>query len=324
MSRRALIFGISGQDGAYLAQLLLAKGYEVCGASRDPSSLQSTNLSRLNIRNSIQLVAAQPKDFHSVTRCLSEFKPDEVYNLSGLTSVALSFEQPVECFESISVGTLHVLEAIRLNNRDIRFYNAGSSECFGNTNSLPADENTAFLPRSPYGVAKAAAFWQVSNFREAYDLFVCSGILFNHESPLRPERFVTKKIIAAAVRIAAGKQTEKLTLGNLNVARDWGWAPEYVDAMWRMLQIPRAEDFVIATGQTNPLKSFVAKAFEYVGLDWTEHVTTDPKFSRPTDIEANYASPNKAERILGWQATSKMNDVIKKMIQAEKDGNNFA
>ena len=318
MASRALIFGISGQDGSYLARLLLEKGYEVFGASRSPVSERSPNLDQLGIANQVRRAQAQPRDIDSVLHCLTEFRPHEVYNLSGLTSVALSFEQPIESFESISVGTLHLLEAIRRSKSDIKFYNAGSSESFGNTDGVPASETTALRPRSPYGVAKAAAYWHVANFREAYGSFACSGILFNHESPLRPDRFVTRKIVAGAVAIASGKKTDKLALGNLDVARDWGWAPEYVEAMWKMLQLNGPEDFVIATGETNRLEDFVAESFAAVGLNWREHVTVDPQFARPMDIRANYASPEKAATQLGWRASKKMKDVVAAMIQAEK------
>jgi GDPmannose 4,6-dehydratase len=232
--------------------------------------------------------------------------------------VALSFEQPVETLESISVGSLNLLEGIRFLNQRIRLYNAGSSECFGDTGELAADENTAFRPRSPYAVAKAAAFWQVANYREAYGLHACSGILFNHESPLRPERFVTQKIVYAACRIAAGKQ-KYLKLGNLSVQRDWGWAPEYVDAIWRMLQEERPDDYVIATGETNRLEDFVAEAFMLVGLDWRAHVERDSTLLRPTDLTVGRANPAKARERLGWAASSKMRDVVRQMVAAAQE-----
>ena len=261
--RTALICGISGQDGTYLAQLLLEKGYRVIGTSRDAQVTTFGNLIKLGIRDRVEVASMALSDFRSVLQVLARFQPDEVYNLAGQSSVGLSFEQPVETLESISVGTLNLLEGIRFLNRDIRLYNAGSSECFGDTGDTPANEQTPFRPRSPYAVAKAAAFWQVANYREAYGLFACSGILFNHESPLRPERFVTQKIVRAACRIAAGSK-ERLTLGRLDIQRDWGWAPEYVEAMWKMLQQPQPEDFVIATGETHALQDFVAEAFAAV------------------------------------------------------------
>ncbi|MEJ2201150.1 MAG: GDP-mannose 4,6-dehydratase, partial [Desulfuromonadaceae bacterium] len=234
----------------------------------------------------------------------------------GQSSVGLSFQQPVETLESISVAALNLLEAIRFIDRPIRFYNAGSSECFGDTNGIAADETTPFRPRSPYAVAKAAAFWEVANYREAYGLFACSGILYNHESPLRHERFVTKKIVAAACRIAAGSR-ERLTLGDIHIARDWGWAPEYVEAMWRMLQQQRPDDYLIATGETHKLEEFVAAAFAEVGLDWREHVAIDPVLYRPTEIAVGRANPRKAREVLDWRATYRMPDVVRMMVAAQ-------
>jgi len=257
-------------------------------------------------------------DFRSVLQCLSRAKPDEVYNLAGQSSVGLSFEQPVETMESISIGTLNLLEAIRFLQQPIRLYSAGSGECFGDTGGASADENTPFRPRSPYAVAKSAAHWEVANYRESYDLFACTGILFNHESPLRPERFVTRKIISAACRIAAGCN-EKLQLGNIAIARDWGLASEYVDAMWRMLQQESPGDYVIATGETNTLEDFVAEVFQQLGLNWHEHVATDPALLRPSEIMVSKGNPEKAFRELGWQAEHRMRDVINIMITAEQE-----
>ena len=249
---------------------------------------------------------------------LVQVEPDEVYNLSGQSSVGFSFEQPVETMESISIATLNLLEAIRFTKRSVRFYSAGSGECFGDTHGRAADEETPFRPRSPYAVAKAAAHFEVANYREAYGLFACSGILFNHESPLRPERFVTRKIVSAACRIAAGSR-ERLRLGNTKVKRDWGWAPEYVEAMWRMLQQQRPDDYVIATGQTHSLDDFVGAAFAAVGLDARDHVDVDPALYRPTDIEGNYANPEKAARVLGWRASVDMAEAVKRMVAAERE-----
>ena len=316
--KRALICGISGQDGAYLAQRLLDLGYQVAGTSRDAQITPFTNLQRLGISARVGLTSMVLTDFRSVLQTLAKTEPDEVYNLAGQSSVALSFDQPVETLESIATGTLNLLEAIRFLGRPIRLYNAGSSECFGDTDGRPADETTAFRPRSPYAVAKATAHWQVANYRDAYGLFACTGILFNHESPLRPERFVTRKIVAAAGRIARGS-TEKLHLGNLAIHRDWGWAPDYVDAMWRLLQRERAEDFVIATGVTHSLAEFVAAAFANHGLDWQDHVQTDPDLLRPADIAYNAANPSKANERLDWQARHRMPDVVRLMVEAEDD-----
>jgi GDPmannose 4,6-dehydratase len=316
--KTALICGISGQDGSYLARLLLERGYEVVGASRDAQRASFENLEKLGIRDRVRIMSVALNDFRSVINVLSATDPDEVYNLAGQSSVALSFEQPVETLESISVAVLNLLEAIRFLKKDVRLYNAGSSESFGDTAGRAADENTPFRPRSPYALAKAAAFWQVANYREAYGLYACSGILFNHDSPLRPERFVTQKIVHGACRIAAGMQ-QVLKLGNLSVQRDWGWAPEYVDAMWRILQQQKPDDFVIATGETHRLEEFVAEAFRLVGLDWRSHVETDPGLLRPTDLAVGRANPAKAREQLGWEAKLRMRDVVREMVAAAQD-----
>lgn len=314
--KKALICGISGQDGAYLAKLLLEKGYSVCGTSRDAQISAFRNLTQLDICDRIKLTSMVLTDFRSVLQVLSRVDPDEIYNLAGQSSVGLSFDQPVETLESIATGTLNLLEAIRFLNKPIRFYNAGSSECFGNTYGEAADETTPFRPRSPYGVAKATAFWEVANYREAYGVFACSGILFNHESPLRPERFVTQKIVATACRIASGSQ-EKLCLGNIDIERDWGWAPEYVEAMWRMLQQDTPDDYVIATGASYKLETFVERAFAAVNLDWQEHVTIDKSLFRPTEIARGQGNPDKARTQLGWQAQFQMPEVARMMVEAK-------
>jgi len=316
MAKRALICGVSGQDGAYLAQLLLSKGYEVFGTSRDAQMSSFRNLSALGIKEQIRCESMSLNDFRSVIQVLINVEPDEIYNLAGQSSVGLSFQQPVETLESICVGTLNLLEAIRLTGKKIKFYNAGSSECFGDVGNDRADEQTPFHPRSPYAVAKAAAYWEVANYREAYDLFACSGILFNHESPLRPERFVTRKIISAVCQIA--EQNEgMIRLGNIDIKRDWGWAPEYVEAMWLMLQQDKPEDFVIATGETNSLQDFVAAAFSCVGLNWGKHVEIDPQLFRPTDLAESKGNPQKALGGLGWEAKYKMRDVVKMMVDSQ-------
>lgn len=315
--KTAVICGISGQDGAYLARLLLQKGYAVCGTSRDAQVSSFKNLVTLGIRDQVKLESMALGDFRSVLQTLTKIQPDEIYNLAGQSSVGLSFDQPVETLESIATGTLNLLEAIRFLNQPMRFYNAGSSECFGNTQGEAADETTPFRPRSPYGVAKATAFWEVANYREAYGIFCCSGILFNHESPLRPERFVTRKIVKAAVSIAAGG-TEKLRLGNITVARDWGWAPEYVEAMWLMLQQAVPDDYVIATGASYQLEDFIEAIFATLGLDWRDHVETDESLLRPSEIMKGQGNPTKAKDRLGWQAAYQMPDVARMMVEAEQ------
>lgn len=315
MPGRALIFGVSGQDGAYLADFLLKKGYEVHGTSRDHEVSSFENLKTLGIRDRIQLRSMDASDFRSVLTTLQAVDAGEIYNLGGQSSVGLSFAYPVETFDSISTGTINILECLRLLKHPARFYNAGSSEVFGNT-PVPADEETPFRPRSPYATAKAAAHYSVANYREAYGLFACTGILFNHESPLRPARFVTRKIVSAAVRIAGGSD-EKLRLGNLDVHRDWGWAPDYVDAMWRMLQLETPEDFVVATGEMNSLKTFVQEVFAGLGLDWSKHVETNDSLLRPSDIERSVGRPQKVREKLKWQAVLKFPEIIAKLIEAE-------
>ena len=314
---KALICGVSGQDGAYLAQLLLDEGYEVIGTSRDAMVSSFANLRHLGLHGRIEAASMVLTDFRSVFGALKRYAPDEIYNLAGQSSVGLSFEQPVETMESIVLGTLNLLEAIRFMDRPIRFYNAGSSECFGNAGEEPATEETPFQPKSPYAVAKASAHHLVANYREAYGLFACTGILFNHESPLRPERFVTQKIIRAAARIAAGSG-EQLMLGNIDIKRDWGWAPEYARAMHLMLMQEKPQDFVIATGRTVSLQYFVEKAFSYFFLDWRSHVVSNPALRRPSDIAVGSGNPSKAQADLGWSAQKDVDDVIMEMCQAAR------
>jgi GDPmannose 4,6-dehydratase len=310
---RALICGVGGQDGAYLAQLLLRKGYEVWGSSRDAQVTDFRNLRRLGQAGQVQLCSMAPTDFRSVLSALTRSAPDEVYFLAGQSSVGLSFEQPVETLESISVGTLNMLEAIRFLGGKIKLYHASSSECFGDVGQRPANEDTPFHPRSPYAVAKASAHWMVANYREAYGLYACSGILFNHESPLRPARFVTRKIVDGALRIANGS-TEKLQLGRLDIVRDWGWAPEYVDAMWRMLQQEQAEDFVIATGVSVSLQEFVKEVFDSLGLKADEHVESERLLYRPSDIAWSQGDANRARERLEWVAQIKMPELAKRLV----------
>ena len=299
-----------------MSKLLLDRGYEVHGTSRDAQLSNFSNLARLGIREQVKAWSMSTTDFRSVLQVLLRVRPAEVYNLSGQSSVGLSFDQPVETLESVATGTLNLLEAIRFSGLPVRFYSAGSGEVFGDTNGVPATEEMRFAPRSPYAVAKAAAYWQVTNYREAYQLYACTGILFNHESPLRPERYVTRKIVAAACRIADGS-AETLVLGNMDVARDWGWAPEYVEAMWLMLQQDIADDYVVATGDTRTLAEFVEATFSCVGLDWHDHVRTDPSLFRPADIRRGAANPSKAKSKLGWQAKNGLNDIVAAMVNAE-------
>ncbi len=313
--RRALVCGIGGQDGAYLAALLLSKGYEVTGTSRDANVVNLDGLRAQGIAEQVRILSMVPSDFRTVLRTVTRSEPDEVYNLAGQTSVGLSFEQPVEAIESVSIGTLNLLEAMRHVGRPMRFYNAGSSECFGDTGAAVANEQTPFRPRSPYAVAKVCAQNLVANYREAYSLFACTGILFNHESPLRPTHFVTQKIVKAAARIAAGAN-ERLSLGNIDIHRDWGWAPEYVEAMWLMLQQDVPDDFVIATGRTVSLAYFVERAFAHFGLESKAHVRIDTGLLRPSDIREGKGDPSKARARLGWQARTDVDGVIRAMCNA--------
>lgn len=312
----ALICGISGQDGAYLAKLLVDSGYQVYGTSRDCQLAEFRSLKHLGIYDKVKLISMSPNDFRSVYSAFEISCPDEVYNLSGQSSVGLSFEQPNETIESILNGTLHILEAMRIRFKSVRFYNAGSSEVFGCTLPKMADELTLLNPASPYAVAKAAALHLVKNYRESYGLHVCTGILFNHESPFRPKRFVTMKIIDAIKEIEIGVRKD-LILGRLDIVRDWGWAEEYVEAMSLMLKTPTPHDLVIATGEGNSLEQFVRTAFEARGLDWREYVHVSDEFSRPSDISYSVGNANLANELLGWRAKLKMRDVVYRMLDSD-------
>jgi len=338
--KKTLICGVSGQDGAYLAKLLLEKGYEVYGGTRNVQTSTFNNLVKLGIQASVKIVNININDFRSVLQNIFDIKPDEIYNLAGQSSVSLSFEQPVETLESISVGTLNILEAIRFSKFPIRFYNAGSSECFGNGGTTAVNEFTAFRPRSPYAVAKSAAFWEVANYREAYNMFAVSGILFNHESPLRGESFVTRKITRAVSQIALGQQ-EILFLGNLEAKRDWGHAKDYVEAMWLMLQQTVPEDFVIATGIVTTVREFVKMAFKEVGIELIFSnqgineigkiadcsnplyqlpigktvVAVEPKYFRPTDIEMLMGDSTKSKTKLDWKLRYDLPALVKDMME---------
>lgn len=316
MTKRALICGISGQDGAYLAELLLNKGYEVWGSSRDAEMHSFRNLRLLGIYEKVRLVSLNTSDLGSILVLLRQVQPDEIYSLAGQSSVGLSYEQPIETMQSIAQGTLNFLEAIRLSGHAIRFYNAGSTECFGDTGDGVANEQSPLRPRSPYAVAKASAFWTVQTYREAYGMYACTGILSNHESPLRPRRFVTRKIIHAVASLSLGKDV-RLSLGNLNIERDWGWAPDYVEAIALMLACPTPADFLIGTGRSHTLTEFVETAYRLVGKEWQDFVTLDPYLIRPTDITHSKVDVSKAERELGWRPSHYMQDVIAAMLQAE-------
>lgn len=316
MRKRALICGISGQDGSYLAKLLLDRDFEVWGSSRDAEMTQFSNLHRLGIYGSVHLVSLNLRDLSGTVGLLRKIQPHEVFSLAGQSSVGLSFEQPVETFESVSLGTLTLLEAIRLSNPEIRLYNAGSTECFGDTGDGIASERSQFHPCSPYAVAKASAYWTVANYRDAYRMFACTGILSNHDSPLRPRRFVTRKIIHAVASLAKGGEG-KLSLGNLNIERDWGWAPEYVHAILTMLEQPTPQDYIVATGKSHTLLEFVQTAYQLINRDWRDYVSVDSSLIRPTDIHRSRVNPSRAAEGLGWKARYGMTDVVAMMLEAE-------
>ena len=316
MSKTALIAGVTGQDGAYLAHHLLGLGYRVVGTSRDAQMCDTSRLQRLGVADEIEILSLAPNDFRSVLKVVSGTAPDEIYNLAGQTSVGLSFEQPVECMESISVATLNLLEVIRYLDEGIRFFSAGSSECFGDSGKTPATEETPLRPRSPYAVAKAASFWQVSTYREAYGMFACTGILANHESPLRPKRFVTQKVIEGVKSIKSGVLA-KLRLGNLEVWRDWGWAPDYVKAMHLMLKAEGPSDYLVASGSTTSLRDFVQSAFAVAGLEIANHLESDVSSKRPSDLTYSAVNPAKIERDLGWCSNRSTEEIVGKMYRSE-------
>ena len=314
---RALICGVSGQDGAYLARLLLSKNYEVWGTSRSVELNSFHALKQLGIRDEVKLLSMSPDSFDDVAQVFSQVEPSEVYNLAGQSSVGKSFEFPLETTNSIAASTVNQLEVIRTTDSSIKFFNAGSGECFGSTSSAPANEGSVFNPQSPYAAAKAAAAWQVRIYRRSYNLFACTGILFNHESPLRAKHFVTKKIVSAAKKIALGSQ-EKLYLGNTSIRRDWGWAPEYVIAMWAMLNQTDPEDYVIATGELQSLQEFLEVVFAEANLDWRDHVVIDPSLLRPSDPAVSYGDPAKIRRNLNWQPLIKGAEVAREMYRGER------
>ena len=312
--RRALITGITGQDGSYLAELLLAKGYEVFGVVRRTSH---HGLARIDhIADRITLLPADLLDQHSLTVALQQTKPHEVYNLAAQSYVPTSWSQPVLTGEFTALGVTRMLEAIRLAHPTARFYQASSSEMFGRAMETPQKESTPFYPRSPYGVAKCYGHWITVNYRESYNLYAVSGILFNHESPRRGIEFVTRKVTDGVARIKAGLTTE-LRLGNLDARRDWGFAGDYVDAMWRMLQQPEPEDYVIGTGETHTVRELVEIAFQHAGLDWQRYVKIDPRFVRPAEVDILLADPSKAARDLGWRPTVTFEGLVRMMVDAD-------
>ena len=313
-----MILGITGQDAALLAHLLLAKGYRVHGVSRTRPTGPLPNLQRLGVNEQVEQHVADTTDSAQTLRLLDAVAPDEIYDLAGQTSVGLSFERPAETFRSIAVRASTLLDCLRTSGSRARLFLASSTECFGET-PVPADETTPLRPNSPYAAAKAAAFWTAATYRESYGLYVASGLLANHESPFRPERFVTRKIVRAAVRIGQGAQ-ERLCLGFIGIRRDWGWAAEHVEAMWRTLQADLPADYVVATGHTVALEAFVAAAFAEFGLDWHDYVDVDPSLFRPTETMNAEFDPTRARDRLGWQARSRMEDVVRYLTRSELDG----
>ena len=314
MAKTALITGITGQDGSYLAEWLLGQGYRVCGTVRRASTDNSRRIGHLLDR--IELHQADLLDFTSLASVLDQVRPDEVYNLAAMSFVPTSWKQPVLTAEYTAVGVTRLLDAIRQVVPQAHFYQASSSEMFGKVRETPQTELTPFHPRSPYACAKLYAHWQTINYREAYGLFACSGILFNHESPRRGLEFVTRKISHGVARIKRGLATE-LSLGNLDAKRDWGFAGDYVRAMWLMLQQDRPDDYVVATGATHAVREFVQIAFDHVGLDWRRHVVVDPAFYRPAEVDLLLGDPSKAQRVLGWRREVSFPQLVTMMVDAD-------
>jgi GDPmannose 4,6-dehydratase len=311
---KALITGVTGQDGSYLAELLLAKGYEVIGVVRRTSHHSYERIEHLLDR--IEIVAADLLDQHSLTVVLQDTRPDEVYNLAAQSYVPTSWSQPVLTGEFTALGVTRILEAIRLVHPSAKFYQASSSEMFGKATETPQRETTSFYPRSPYGVAKVYGHWITVNYRESYGIYAVSGILFNHESPRRGIEFVTRKVTDGAARIKLGLARE-LRLGNLDARRDWGFAGDYVDAMWRMLQRPNPQDYVVGSGATHSVRELVEVAFAHVGLDWQSHVINDSRFHRPAEVDLLLADPAKARRELGWAPQVGFQELIAMMVDAD-------
>jgi GDPmannose 4,6-dehydratase len=314
MTRRALITGITGQDGSYLAELLLGKGYEVIGMVRRSSTV---NFGRIEqIQDQVTLVQGDLLDQTSLIDIMREHQPDEIYNLAAQSFVPISWKQPVLTGEFTALGVTRMLEAMRATVPGARFYQASSSEMFGKVHEVPQNERTPFYPRSPYGVAKVYGHWITVNYRESYSLFACSGILFNHESPRRGLEFVTRKVCHGAVQIKLGLAHE-LQLGNLEARRDWGFAGDYVEAMWRMLQQESPDDYVVGTGETHSVRELCQTAFGYLDLDWQKHVTVDPKLIRPAEVDLLVSDPRKVREKLGWQPTMSFEGLIRMMVDAD-------
>jgi len=323
MAKTALITGITGQDGSYLTEFLLNRGYYVYGLMRRSSSFNTNRIDHIyqdphepNPR--LNLIYGDLHDASSLNKILRDVQPDEIYNLGAQSHVMVSFDIPEYTADVAGLGTARLLEAIRESHLEPRFYQASSSEMYGMAQETPQKETTPFYPRSPYACAKAYAFYMVRNYREAYGLFACNGILFNHESPRRGETFVTRKITRAATRISLGLQ-DKLYLGNLEARRDWGYAAEYVEAMWQMLQGAKADDYVIATGETHSVREFVEEAFNLLGLDWQKHVEVDPGYFRPTEVDTLLGDFSKAEKNLGWKPKVTFKDLVRIMVEADLD-----
>lgn len=315
--KRAFIIGISGQDGAYLSKLLLEKGYELHGSSRDHLSNPFENLMELGIKDQLNLRTVNILDCENIEKAFSEIQPDEIYNFAGQSSVWKSFEDPKGTYESIALATVNILECLRNHHPDVKFFNASSSECFGDAMGT-ANETTYLAPLNPYAVAKTSAYWSTLNYRRIYGLHLSSGILFNHESPLRSLDFVTRKIIHAATKASKGDKTP-LYLGTTEIQRDWGWAPDYVEAMWCMLQQEKPNDYVIATGQLHSLEDFLEMAFGYFGLNWRMYVKIESNFSRPTETSSIYGDASKAKKVLGWEPSVKFDEIVAEMAKAEID-----
>ena len=321
MAKKALITGITGQDGSYLAELLLSKGYEVYGIIRRSSSFNTGRIDQIYqdphvAGTRLRLIYGDLNDASSLNNILRNVRPDEIYNLGAQSHVRVSFDIPEYTGEVTGLGTLRILEAIRESGLQPKFYQASSSEMFGKVQEVPQKETTPFYPRSPYGVAKVYSYWITVNYREAYNLFACNGILFNHESPRRGETFVTRKITKAAARIKMGVQQE-LYLGNLDAKRDWGYAGDYVEAMWLMLQQPDPDDYVVATGETHSVREMLDVAFDVVGLDWKPYVKIDPRYYRPTEVDLLIGDASKAKTKLGWQPKMSFPELVKTMVQAD-------